>query len=203
MAVCYVPGYDGAIEWKHFPRYWPFVREVHRSPAQSPETQNLDVFFDLYPNKLLSKQSSRRWYEPPTCPLWCHCDAYITNHRGWGYNPHTHSCFVDYIAKRQQIIEFVDWSHRFLVYGNCCWQLDFQEINIQFSTHRHLKQRGFWTSAIMISSERLSSNSCHVRSQRCCCRNMVFMGYKEYYRKLSSISGNACGVVSVKIRTLL
>ena len=24
------------IQWKHFPRYWPFVREIHRSPANSP-----------------------------------------------------------------------------------------------------------------------------------------------------------------------
>ena len=25
-----------AIRWKHFPRYWPFVRGIHRSPANSP-----------------------------------------------------------------------------------------------------------------------------------------------------------------------
>ena len=24
------------IKWKHFPRYWPFVREIHRSPLNSP-----------------------------------------------------------------------------------------------------------------------------------------------------------------------
>ena len=24
------------IKWKHFPRYWPFVRGIHRSPANSP-----------------------------------------------------------------------------------------------------------------------------------------------------------------------
>ena len=23
--------YDGVIKWKHFPRYWPFVRGIHRS----------------------------------------------------------------------------------------------------------------------------------------------------------------------------
>ena len=23
------------IKWKHFPRYWPFVREIHRSPMNS------------------------------------------------------------------------------------------------------------------------------------------------------------------------
>ena len=24
------------IKWKHFPRYWPFVRRIHRSPVNSP-----------------------------------------------------------------------------------------------------------------------------------------------------------------------
>ena len=24
--------HDDAIKWKHFPRYWPFVRGIHRSP---------------------------------------------------------------------------------------------------------------------------------------------------------------------------
>ena len=23
-------------KWKHFPHYWPFVRGIHRSPANSP-----------------------------------------------------------------------------------------------------------------------------------------------------------------------
>ena len=28
--------YDDVIKWKHFPRYRPFVREIHRSPVNSP-----------------------------------------------------------------------------------------------------------------------------------------------------------------------
>ena len=27
---------DDVIQWKHFPRYWPFVRGIHRSPVNSP-----------------------------------------------------------------------------------------------------------------------------------------------------------------------
>ena len=34
---CEVSGlHDDAIKWKHFPRYWPFVRGIHRSPVNSP-----------------------------------------------------------------------------------------------------------------------------------------------------------------------
>ena len=31
-----VDGHDDVIKWKHFPRYWPFVRGIHRSPVNSP-----------------------------------------------------------------------------------------------------------------------------------------------------------------------
>ena len=27
---------DDVIKWKHFPRYWPFVRGIHRSPVNFP-----------------------------------------------------------------------------------------------------------------------------------------------------------------------
>ena len=27
--------YDDVIKWKHFPRYWPFVRGIHQSPVNS------------------------------------------------------------------------------------------------------------------------------------------------------------------------
>ena len=28
--------HDDVVKWKHFPRYWPFVRGIHRSPVNSP-----------------------------------------------------------------------------------------------------------------------------------------------------------------------
>ena len=28
--------HDDVIKWKHFPRYWPFVRGIHRPPGKSP-----------------------------------------------------------------------------------------------------------------------------------------------------------------------
>ena len=30
------PAHDDVIKWRHFPRYWPFVRGIHRSPVNSP-----------------------------------------------------------------------------------------------------------------------------------------------------------------------
>ena len=28
--------HDDVTKWKHYPRYWPFVRGIHRSPVNSP-----------------------------------------------------------------------------------------------------------------------------------------------------------------------
>ena len=28
--------HDDVMKWKHFPRYWPFVRGIHRSPVIAP-----------------------------------------------------------------------------------------------------------------------------------------------------------------------
>ena len=77
----YISWHDGAIKWKHFPHNWPFVREIHRSPVNSPHkrpmTRSFDVFFDL--NKRLSKQSWGWWFETLARPLWRHCnDVTIT-----------------------------------------------------------------------------------------------------------------------------
>ena len=40
--------------------------------AQRPVTRSFDVFFDLHPNKRLSKQWRGWWFETPLCPLWRH-----------------------------------------------------------------------------------------------------------------------------------
>ena len=41
IIICH---YD-VIKWKHFPRYWPFVRRIHRSQrSQRPVTRSFDIF---------------------------------------------------------------------------------------------------------------------------------------------------------------
>ena len=35
ISIIYGNTNDDVIKWKHFPRYWPFVRGIHRSPVNS------------------------------------------------------------------------------------------------------------------------------------------------------------------------
>ena len=44
-------------------------------PAQRSVTRSFDVFFDLRPNKRLSKQSRGWWFETPSRLLWRRCNG--------------------------------------------------------------------------------------------------------------------------------
>ena len=46
-------------------------------PTQRPVTLSFDVFFDLRPNKRLSKQWWGWWFETPSCPSWRHSNVPI------------------------------------------------------------------------------------------------------------------------------
>ena len=48
-------------------------------PTQRPVTRSFDVYFDLRPNKWLSKQSWGWWFETLSCSLWRHRND-IWNH---------------------------------------------------------------------------------------------------------------------------
>ena len=85
--------YVDVIKWKHFPRYWPFLR-IHwcELPSQRPVTHSFDVFVDLRLNKRYSKQSRRQRFETPSCPLWRHCNVSsiiysLTSRRLYKTNP--------------------------------------------------------------------------------------------------------------------
>ena len=101
--------YDDVIKWKHFPRYWPFVWGIHRLPApsQSQWRGALMFFFDLHPNKQLSKQSWGWWFETPWRSLWSHCMLLrqdnerlwhsCYHHPRWRHGGETFSTLLDFI----------------------------------------------------------------------------------------------------------
>ena len=71
--------HDGVIKWKHFPRYWPFVRGnpgvTDGFPSQRTVARSFAFFFDLRLNNRLNNQSRRQWFETPWRSLWHHCDV--------------------------------------------------------------------------------------------------------------------------------
>ena len=70
--------HDDVITWKHFLCCWPFMRGIHRSPVNFPhkdQWRGALMFFYLRPNKWLSKQWRRLWFETPSGSLWRHCNV--------------------------------------------------------------------------------------------------------------------------------
>ena len=63
---------DEAVRCLSYPATgrWP------KDPAQRPVTRSFEVFRDLRLNKLMSKQSRRRWLETPSRAFWRHCNDY-------------------------------------------------------------------------------------------------------------------------------
>ena len=69
-------------------------------PTQRPVTRSFDVYFDLLPNKRLSKQSWGWWFGMPSRPLWRHgnnvwifCSrrsCFLANETWWKYFISTH-----------------------------------------------------------------------------------------------------------------
>ena len=65
------------IKWKHFPRYWPFVRGIHQTTVNSPhkgQWRRALIFFICAWTNGLGKQRRRRWIETPSRQLWRHCN---------------------------------------------------------------------------------------------------------------------------------
>ena len=54
---CVYASYDDAIKWKGFPRCWPFVRGIHRSPVNFPNRDRYDLLIaghlvgEIYPTQ--------------------------------------------------------------------------------------------------------------------------------------------------------
>ena len=70
--------HDHVIKWKHFPRYWQFVRGIHRSPVNSPHKGQWCgalMVFHLRPYIRLSKQSQGWCFETLSRPLWRQCNV--------------------------------------------------------------------------------------------------------------------------------
>ena len=73
-------GHDDVIKWKHFPRYWPSVRGIHRSPVNSLHKGQWGaalMFSWICLNKRLSKQLWGWWFDTPSGSLWRHCNVQV------------------------------------------------------------------------------------------------------------------------------
>ena len=70
--------HDDVIKWKHFLRYWPFVRESTGHwwiPLTKASDAELWCFLWSAPEQTVKKYLRRRWFETPSLSLWRHCNV--------------------------------------------------------------------------------------------------------------------------------
>ena len=72
--------HDDVIKWKHFPRYWPFARGIHRSLVNSSYKGQWRgaLMFSLiwvWMNSCVNRQPWGWWFETPSHPFWRHSNG--------------------------------------------------------------------------------------------------------------------------------
>ena len=72
--------HDDVIKWKLFPRYWPFVRGIHRSPVNSPHNGQWRCALMLslicaWTDSWLNNRDAGGLR--PSRSLWHHCNALL------------------------------------------------------------------------------------------------------------------------------
>ena len=83
--------HDDVTKWKHFPRYWPFVRGIHRSTVNSPhkgQWRGALVFFLICASiNGCVNNSEAGDLRRPSRPLWRQCNEFRCWLRTGGAEP--------------------------------------------------------------------------------------------------------------------
>ena len=162
LVLVNAPTHDDIIKWKHFPRYWPFVWEIHRPPVNSPHKGQwrgaLMFFFDLCLNKRLRKQSWGWWFETLSRPLWRHCNARWNMRYPWLSNE-TCSPFTNNSSfNKVSTTKWCTWHDSYIVVASAklrCYMITRKKWNYK-------KKWNFYP--IWILMENLSWNGSQIRS---------------------------------------
>ena len=67
--------HDDVMKWKHFPRYWPFVRAIHWPPVDSRhkgQWRGALMFLWFVPEQMVEQTIETPVIETPSVSLWRH-----------------------------------------------------------------------------------------------------------------------------------
>ena len=106
------------------------LRGIHRSTVnflhKKPVTRSFDLFFDLHPNKCLSKQWRCWWFETPSRSLWSHCNVkcrrlhYRIKRKTWNVKPKCLICFQRHAHVYSRTSTEWFWTNNMHDLYGCC-----------------------------------------------------------------------------------
>ena len=114
--------HDDVIIWKHFPRNWPFVREIHRDrwiPRTKASDAELWCFLCTTSEYTIesTKQSWGWWFETLSRPLWRHCNVICC---GWTSMTLSELCFCVFFLNNHERWDL--WTFIVKISPFCyCW----------------------------------------------------------------------------------
>ena len=137
--ICY---HDDVIKWKHFPRYWPLVRGIHRSPVNSPHKGQWRraLMFSLicvWINAWICIYWGW-WLETSLCSLWRHCNDWHCFH-GCREHPEHWSPNCNYFEEKFSMK--LEWQHNALFQ---IWWLFHHLYILQYYLYHCLLYNFFW-----------------------------------------------------------
>ena len=82
-----------------------------------PVTRSFDVFFDMHPNKRLSKQWWDWWFETPPCPLWRHRNYkdrlyYLTDVLCITTRILSYHSYFKIVSSHKQCMRLIQWLYK-------------------------------------------------------------------------------------------
>ena len=96
--------HDHFMKWKHFPRYWPFVRGIHRWPVNSPH--------------------KGQWHRALMYSLICTwINSWVNNHKAGDLRRHRPHCDVIVMHGTQNKIIAFSWMKIFIYQCKFHWSL--------------------------------------------------------------------------------
>ena len=109
-----VTSHDDVIKWNHFPRYWPFVRGIHRSPVNSPHKGQWRgaLMFSLICARINAWANNR--YAGDLRRRHAHCDVNVMIRvGGWGLDPITLSWRNGIVLRRLWLLAPANHLHMY------------------------------------------------------------------------------------------
>ena len=147
--------HDDVIKWKHFPRYWPFVRGIHRSPVDSPHKGQSHValmfFFLSAPGERVEQTS----VTPRS--LWRHRNEDYCSDTLW-----LHCVIANHLMNRQDAFyqhPTFKWHHHSPVWYNVCIVVPMMDTRVTYPITA-------WCHYNMVNIPKNTQNRCPIAHPR-------------------------------------
>ena len=122
----YTSHHDDVIKWRHFPRYWPFVRGIHRSPLNSQHKGQWRGVWCFLRSASEYTVEWGWWFETPSPPLWRHRNDSLQDGAGQLEATVSHTATILGLCSSLRLLSFIHplLSHEVIIWKLVKWGIN-------------------------------------------------------------------------------